>query len=97
LLKDYNPKTVLHIGTLLFFKEKGATATETVITLHLGFGIQDTEAEKFVYDSDVWERENVNDIFDQTLIYLYYKPNDPNYKVDSNAITIPFNLKNKKS
>ena len=97
LLKDYNPKTLLHVGTLLFFKENGATATEVVITLHLGFGIQDTDAERFVYDSDVWEQENVNDIFDQTLIYLFYNPDDPNYKVNSKEITIPFNLTNKKN
>ena len=97
LLKDYNPKTLLDLATLYFFKEKGATATEAVITLNLGFGVQDKEAERFVYGSDVWEQENVNDIFDQTLIYLFYKPDDPNYKVSSKEITIPFNLTDKKS
>ena len=95
LIKEYNPPVLLSFDTLRFLKEKGATATEAAITLFSVFGVPDEEAEKFVYESGIWEPENINDIFDQTLIYLFYDPNSESYKVNKRKIRIPIIKKSK--
>ena len=95
LLRAYNPPLLLSLDTLYFLKEKGATATEAAITLFSLFHIPNEDAEKFVYDSNVWEPEDINEIFDQTLIYLFYDKNNPNYQADCKKIRIPFNKRNK--
>jgi hypothetical protein len=95
LVKESNPNPLLHVDTLIFLKDKGVTRTEAALTLFLGFGIPDTEADEFVNSSKIWEPEDINAIFDQTLIYCFYVPNDPKYQVTENKISVPLNLKGK--
>lgn len=57
---------------LSILKNNGATRTEAVITLHLGFNMIDEEAEKVVYLSELWEKEPLQDIAYQTFLYMSY-------------------------
>src|SRR5215218_5948305 len=88
LIKSVEKTKVLNVEVLHFLKEHSATRTEAAITLHLGFGIEAKQADDFVIQSQVWEPENANDVFYQTLKYLYYNPNDTNYEADDNRVQV---------
>lgn len=62
----------LDLELLRQFKVLGATQTEAIITLHMGLNIPLKEAEQFVFQSRIWEPEEINDIAYQTFTYLYY-------------------------
>ncbi|MBC7946937.1 MAG: hypothetical protein H7Y42_03590 [Chitinophagaceae bacterium] len=89
LLKNVNPEKILDPEVLYYLKEHGATRTEATITLHLGFRIDSKVADDFVICSKVWEPESPNDVFYQTLKYVYYNPDDPTYEADDNSVRIP--------
>lgn len=75
---------------LFILKNNGATQTEAIITLHLGFNIID-EAEKIVYASEMWEKEPLQDIAYQTFLYMNYNPDDPDFYYDENKIKFSLN------
>lgn len=88
LIKQIDPQKILNIEVLHFLKDYGATRTESSITIHLGFGIQAKEVDDFVLQSNVWEHEDVNEVFYQTLKYLYYSDNASDYKADDDSVQI---------
>jgi len=88
LLKDVDPAKILNVEVLYFLKEYGATRTEAAIVLHLGFSIDARDADDFVIKSKVWESEDPNDVFYQTLKYLYYNPDDSNYEADDDRVQV---------
>jgi hypothetical protein len=71
-------------------KESGATSTEAMISIHLGLGIADIEAETIINSSQLWEPEHIQDIAYQTFLYMNYNPDDPDFSYDENDIK--FNL-----
>ena len=81
---------------LLILKDKVATQTEAVITLHLGFKIIDEEAEKEVYLSELWEKESIQDIAYQTFLYMNYNPSDSDFSYDDNNVKFSLFSKRKK-
>lgn len=76
---------------LTLLKENGATQTEAIIVLHLGYNNDLGEGEKMVFSSNVWDREDLQDIAYQTFLYMNYNPDDPNYYSDENSVK--FSLK----
>ena len=82
---------------LAILKNSGATQTEAIITLHLGFNIVDEEAEKIVYPSKIWEREDLQDIAYQTFLYMNYNPADSDFSYDDNKVKFSLFSKEKKS
>ncbi|MDX1935517.1 MAG: hypothetical protein SFU21_00290 [Flavihumibacter sp.] len=82
---------------LSILKDNGATQTEAVITLHLGFNIIDEGAEKIVYSSDLWEKEPLQDIAYQTFLYMNYNPEDPDFFYDENKVKFSLLPSSKKS
>jgi hypothetical protein len=71
---------------LKILKNKGATQTQAVVALHLGFNITDEKAEKIVYSSDLWEREDLQDIAYQTFLYMNYNPEDTDFSYDEHSV-----------
>ena len=71
-----------NIEVLEILKIHGASSTEAIFVLALGFKLSLSDVEKFVYESKIWPPENPNDVFYQTLKYYYYDPYDKNYEVD---------------
>lgn len=88
VIKNRTPQNVLDKETLLLLKEYGCTKTEAAITIYLGFKINDTEADAYVAKSGIWPNEDIQDVFFQTLKYLYYNPDDPKYKADDDSVTV---------
>lgn len=88
LILNSKAENVLDIEVLNLLKDGGATRTEAAITLHLGFKVNASEADDFVIQSKVWQAEEPNDVFYQTLKYLYYNPNDTNYEADDDRIQV---------
>ena len=82
---------------LSILKDNGATQTEAVITIHLGFNIILGEAEKIVYPSKVWEREDLQDIAYQTFLYMNYNPADSDFSYDDDKVRFPLFTKDKKN
>lgn len=72
VIKNQGSDALLSIATLKLLREYGATATEAAITLHLGYGVNDEEASRFVSDSKLFAVEEINDSAYQSLTYLYY-------------------------
>lgn len=71
-LQGLNPSELLSMEVLSFLKEKDATATEATMVLHLGYEIKLEDAEDFVFDSNVFPKEEISDTAYQTFTYLYY-------------------------
>lgn len=71
---------------LILLRDNGATQTEAIITLHLGFNIGIGESEKIVFPSGVWERESLQDIAYQTFLYMNYSPDDPDFYYDEDRV-----------
>lgn len=71
---------------LTLLKKDGATQTEAIITLHLGFNIDMGESEKIVFPSKIWERESLQDIAYQTFLYMNYNPDDPDFYYDEDSV-----------
>jgi hypothetical protein len=89
---EYYVSNDIDKNALRILKENGSTATEAVITLHQGFGFSKMEeVEKFVYDSELWAGEDLQDIMYQTFLYMNYNPPDPNFAYDKNKIKFPLN------
>ena len=88
LINEIKPEKVLDIAVLQLLKDEGSTRTEAAITLHLGFNIDAVAADKFVIESMIWPGENIEDVFYQTMKYLQYNPNDPDYDADDNRVKI---------
>ncbi|MDB5250689.1 MAG: hypothetical protein JWQ40_5083 [Segetibacter sp.] len=88
LIKIVEKAKVLTFEVLHFLKENGATRTEAAIVLHLCFNIEAKQADDFVIKSQVWEPEDPDDVFYQTLKYLYYNPEDSNYEADDNRVQV---------
>lgn len=88
LIKDISTEKVLNKEVLHLLKDYGATRTEASIMFHLGFNIEPKKADQFVIESGIWENEDLNEVFYQTLKYLYYDPNDPNYDVGEDTVQV---------
>lgn len=88
LIKGISREKVLHIEVLFILKDYGATRAEATIALHLGFNTDLQVVDEFVINSKVWESEDPNEVFYQTLKYLYYKPDDPNYEANDDSVNI---------
>jgi hypothetical protein len=86
LLKASSFQNVIDQKSLNILKENGATSTEAMITIHLGFLVPEVEAEKVVLASNLWERESIQDIAYQTFLYMNYNPEDPNFQFDENKV-----------
>jgi len=71
-LRDFNPSDLLSVVVLNFLKDHGATATEATMVFHLGYEIKLEDAEDFVFDSDIFPSEEINETANQTFTYLYY-------------------------
>lgn len=71
-LQGLNPSKILDLGILSFLKDKGATATEVIVTLHLCYNVILEDAERFVFDSNAFPYEGINEIAFQTFEYLYF-------------------------
>lgn len=82
---------------LSILKNTEATQTEAVITIHLGFNVVLAEAEKIVYPSKVWGREELSDIAYQTFLYMNYNPSDSDFSYDEEKVRFSLftNKKNK--
>lgn len=87
-IKEISPEKVLNIEVLHLLKDYGTTRTEASMTLHQGFNLHLEEVDKFVIKSNIWTNETLEDVFYETLKYLYYNPDDPNYKADDNSAQI---------
>jgi len=92
LLKSNSLHDIIDGKSLNILKENGATSTEAMIAIHLGFSVPDVEAEKIVLASNLWERESMQDIAYQTFLYMNYNPEDPNFQFDDNKVR--FSLSN---
>ncbi len=88
-IKEISPEVVLNIEVLHQLKDFGATRTEASIALHQGFNLNLEEVDSFVIKSNLWKDEVLGDVFYETLKYLYYNPDDPNYESDDNRAQIP--------
>lgn len=84
LIKHADSSNALNIETLKTLKNYGATRTEASITIHLGFGISAEEVDNYVLKTNIWDAEELNDVFYQTLKYLYQSVNEPGYTDDDN-------------
>lgn len=84
------PQNPLNIEVLHFLKECGATRTEATITLHQGFNLAIEEVDNVVLKSNIWTNVNLEDVFFETLKYVYYNPDDPNYKSGDDTVQISF-------
>ena len=87
-LKDFDRKNILTIEVLELLKNWGATRTEAAIVLHQGFELIDEKADEFVIKSQVWAPQDIKEIFYETLKYLNYNPDDPDYRDDGDSIKI---------
>jgi hypothetical protein len=72
LKENFETKELPNVKALNILKAAGATATEAAITFHLGFNIEESEADTKVRASGIFPYEDVNDIAYQTFTYLYY-------------------------
>jgi hypothetical protein len=87
-----NHKPIINI-----LKKYGATQTEAIITIHLGFSATLENAEKIVYASNVWEKEPLQEIAYQTFLYMNYDPDDPDFSYNPTSIKFPLIPPSKKS
>jgi hypothetical protein len=87
-IKEISPEKVLNIEVLHLLKDYGATRTEASITIHQGFNLDLEKVDDFVIKSNIWTNEAIGDVFYETLKYLYYNPDDPNYESDDNRTQI---------
>ena len=95
--REYYKADDMDKNALNILKESGSTATEAIITLHQAFGFSKMEeAEKFVYGSNLWESEGLQDIAYQTFLYMNYNPHDPNFSYDENKVVFPLTPASKK-
>jgi hypothetical protein len=87
-IKEMSAEKVLNVEVLYLLREYGATRTEASIALHQGFNLNLEEVDNFVIKSNIWTDESLGDVFYETLKYLYYNPDDPNYESDDNRAQI---------
>jgi hypothetical protein len=88
LIKGISPEKILHNEVLYILKDYGASRTEASIALHLGFNIEPSKVDDFVITSQIWPHEDPNDVFFQTMKYLYYDSKDKNYDSDDDKVSI---------
>ena len=69
-LQEKHINSPLSRDTFEFLKEIGSTQTEAIVTLHLGFNISLESAQNAIYESNIWEYEDLNEIAFQTFKYL---------------------------
>ena len=83
-------ENLLSRETLFLLKKYGATRTEASITLHQGFNLDLDQVDDFVLKSNIWNKEDLIDVFYESLKYLYYNPDDPDYESDDNGVRVSF-------
>lgn len=86
-IKGIAPSQILNEQMLYILKQYGATSTETIIVLHLGFNLNMSEVEDFVYKFKMWEIEDPSDTLFQTMKFMYYDK-DPDYDADDDRVQI---------
>jgi hypothetical protein len=89
-IKEFSPEKVLNTEVLHFLKDYGATRSEATIALHQGFNLDLDKVDSFVLSSRIWTNETLEGVFFETLKYLYYNPDDPNYESDDNSVRVSF-------
>ena len=75
VIQGLNPDEILTKKTLELLLQKGATATEAAITLHLIYEIPLEDAGNFVIASNLFPFETPNDTMYFTFEYMHYDGN----------------------
>jgi hypothetical protein len=88
-LVQLNPKEIIHEDTLRFLNSKNVTQTEAVVALHLGYNFAIEQADDFVRNSTILKPEDIQDTAYYTLLYMFYDPDDPNYRADDDMVRVP--------
>lgn len=60
----------LNTNTLLFLKEIGIGQTEAIIAIHLGKHITLESVQEYVFQSNIWPHEDINEVAYKTFKYL---------------------------
>lgn len=71
-----------------FLKKHGATMTEAIISLSLGYNVDMEVIENLIFNSNVWTPEGLEETLFQTLKYMYHDINDPNYEEKDNSVQV---------